>query len=60
MSLESGKYTITSKLDNAPVGRRSAEPADTRPKGIFKLPQDTAPDHVTIVSDSDNSRILET
>ena len=58
MSLESGKYTITSKLGDAPVGRRLAEPADTRPKGIFKLPQDTAV-HPTIVSSSDVYRILE-
>ena len=42
MSLENGKYTITSKLGDAPVGRRLGEPRDLSPKGIFKLPQDTA------------------
>ena len=53
MSLESGKYTITSKLDSAPVGRHMIENGDTVPKGIYKLPKDIQPPHLTTVSNLD-------
>ncbi|KAM5542231.1 hypothetical protein V8D89_004104 [Ganoderma adspersum] len=47
MALESGKYTIVSKLDGAPIGRRNPETTGTEPKGIFKLPNNIRPEEVT-------------
>ncbi|KAI1784708.1 hypothetical protein LXA43DRAFT_194181 [Ganoderma leucocontextum] len=46
MALESGKYTILSKVDGAPVGRRLAEDRSLLPKGIYKLPKDLEADIV--------------
>ncbi|KAI1784717.1 hypothetical protein LXA43DRAFT_1101107 [Ganoderma leucocontextum] len=46
MTLESGKYTILSKVDGAPVGRRLAEDRSLLPKGIYKLPKDLEVDVV--------------
>ena len=37
MSLESGKYYITSADGGFPIGRRSTEDRTLQPKGIFKL-----------------------
>ncbi|PIL29926.1 hypothetical protein GSI_07836 [Ganoderma sinense ZZ0214-1] len=47
MALESGKYTIISKLNDGSVGRRVAEDRSGNPKGIFKLAKDMGP-YVTI------------
>ena len=41
MSLESGKYHITSADGGFPVGRRLLEDRSLNPKGIFKLPLGT-------------------
>ena len=41
MSLESGKYYITSADGGFPIGRRLAEDRSLNPKGIFKLPLGT-------------------
>ena len=41
MSLESGKYYITSADGGFPIGRRLAEDLSLNPKGIFKLPLGT-------------------
>ncbi|PIL29909.1 hypothetical protein GSI_07819 [Ganoderma sinense ZZ0214-1] len=41
MSLESGRYYITSADGGFPVGRRLAEDRSLRPKGIYKLPMGT-------------------
>ena len=55
MALESGKYTIVSKLDDAPVGRRNPENLGTDPKGIFKRPNNVGPQDITTVSTPDVS-----
>ncbi|KAM5542222.1 hypothetical protein V8D89_004095 [Ganoderma adspersum] len=41
MSLESGKYYITSADGGFPIGRRLVEDRSLNPKGIFKLPLGT-------------------
>ena len=55
MSLESGTYTIFSKLDNAPIGRRNPEDLSLNPKGIFKRPRVGPHDGPSTVSSSDLS-----